>query len=435
VFHSLDYQSATDLLDPYLSGVCVDAICDAVGMPDDLRVLFHKALTGHLIEGVPQVRGQLMGSIVSFLVLCLINMSVIRAAYELTLNTRVSLEEIPAVVNGDDGLVRAPARFSDLWDDAARVAGLTPSVGKVYTDSQYVNINSTSFLFEDGSFRHIPYVNMGLVKGLGRSGTGKVGLGNVSTGYENPYESSMGARHHSLMESCPSDLRLEVHEMFLKENKQTLKLSGLPWYVPESLGGVGLKPLVKYTYGDGDIDSFTRSYEVTSTGHVCGPSRLDAQLALTLREGRFSEFSVKKIPSSQPIRARPVWQTGLSLINKRGRRVVMSQEDETFMDLSTYYLTPSLVAQQLDSSTQGEVARRNRRAWESLLALMDDYSSEGESLFIESDVDVRSAKVRGVKPYRLVGADSITHRPLYSGSGYKSSGLPVSSSDEGRAEE
>jgi hypothetical protein len=412
-FHSLDYQSATDLLDPDISGVAVDEICDTVGMPPDIRELFHKALTGHLVEDTPQVWGQLMGSIVSFIVLCVVNLSVIRHAFEISELTRVSVVEIPAVVNGDDGLVRASRKFSGVWESVARVVGLIPSVGKVYTDDVYANINSTSYDYRLGKFVLIPYPNMGLIMGLGRSGVAKASITDTVHDYNNPFVKSLGARHHALIESCPEALRLKVHELFLRHNADTLKTTRVPWYIPEELGGVGLKPLIDYSYGStGDLDDIVRRYAVTSTGHICGPSRLDVGIAWSFMDYRGS-FGVRKVPSSQPIQARPVWQHPIRDILPRGVSMVMSESDQSFMDLSAYYMTPSLVATELGDSTRFEVIRRNERAWESKLGLMSDYSSSGGELFLDSVRDSRSTKPTGVKPIRLVGADLVTHQPLY----------------------
>jgi len=411
-FHSLDYQSATDLLDPELSGVAVDGICDAVGMPEDIRVLFHKALTGHLVEDVPQVWGQLMGSVVSFIILCIVNMAVIRHAYEIEHSCVISLREIPAVVNGDDGLVRSTDQFAVIWESIARVAGLIPSVGKVYSHSIYCNINSTSYEYKSGRFVLIPYPNMGLVMGLGRSG-GKVDIGVATLESENPFVKSIGARHHALLESCPESMQMQVHELFLLHNAGTLKLTRVPWYVPESLGGVGLKPLIVYDYGDGDVDNLKKSYARTSTGHVCGPSRLDVVICWGLLSRTYRSISVKKVPSSQPIQARPVWQQHVRETFSLRADAVMSLEDESFMDMSTYYLTPSAVAVELGASTRMEVIRRNERAWTSLLDLNTDFSSRGVDLFLESGEGIRRTKGVGVKPFRLLGADPISHRPIY----------------------
>jgi hypothetical protein len=416
-FHSLDYQSATDLLDPVLSACCVDGICDAVGMPDDLRVLFHKALTGHLIEDVPQVWGQLMGSVVSFIILCVVNMSVIRQAFEIETNTRVSVVDIPAIVNGDDGLVRCSSGFSSVWESIASVAGLIPSLGKVYTDDEYVNINSTSYLVEGESFRLIPYVNMGLVMGLGRSGSAKVTSEVGIADDYSPYLKSLGARHHQLIESCPPDLILEVHELFLQHNAESLKSVRVPWYIPESLGGIGLKPLIRKLYSlaeDLDNSSVKMEYLVTSTGHVCGPSRLDVVIAETFASRGYKTYSVKRIPSSQPIQSRLVWLRALRGMFPSSVHVLMSEADESFMDLAAYYISPSLVAKELEATHRVAAIRRNERAWQSILSQFTDSSLyRGESLFLDSSLWLRNSKDKGVKPLRLVGADKLTSRPIY----------------------
>jgi len=384
LFHSLDYKSATDFLNPEMSQCAVDEICDSVGMPDDLRILFHKALTGHLVEGVPQVWGQLMGSIVSFIVLCIVNMSVIRHAYERSIEARsLSIDSIPAVVNGDDGLVQAPECFSKLWEDSALVAGLVPSIGKVYTHHKYANINSTSFRVFDGKFELVKYVNMGLLMGLTRSGgkTGVVGFGYDSpSSYDSPFESTVGARHHALMDSCPFDLRLKVHEAFLKHNSKNLKQAHIPWYIPEELGGVGLKPLIGYT-GD-DIDDLKPHYLVTSSNHICGPSRLDVFCAYGLIDRRDKKLSVGKVPALQPIQTRSIWQPSLTRLNSREKRVEISAKDAGFLDVSTFYLVPSAVMKKIDSNPRNARLHTNQRVWAYLYRLHSDFSSSGDQLFL-----------------------------------------------------
>jgi hypothetical protein len=413
MFHSLDYQSATDLLDPAMSAAAVDGICDSVGMPEDIRKLFHKALTGHLVESVPQVWGQLMGSIVSFIVLCVVNAAVIRHAYEIAHEREFLLSEIPMLVNGDDGLVRSTERFAEIWSDVARVAGLIPSVGKVYSDDVYVNINSTSYNYINEEFVLIPYVNMGLVMGMTRSGGKQTSTSLVDRSYENPWSSSIGSKHHALLDNCPPDKVLATHELFLKHNADTLKSFAVPWYIPEWLGGVGLKPLIRVSYGENVDDPLVRTYLRTSTGHRCGPSRLDVAIAESFATRRNREFSVKKVPTSQPIQARSVWQKFVNAKFAGRQHVVMDESDETFLDLSTYYMTPSLVAKKLEDSSVFEAVHRNKRAWSSMLGLMSDYSSSGEDLFFGDAIGLRSPKSNGVKPLRLRGADPITHRPLY----------------------
>jgi len=391
-FHSLDYKSATDLLNPRMSAVAVEEICDAVGMPDDLRILFHKALTGHLVEGTPQVWGQLMGSIVSFIILCVINMAVIRYCYERSVDLLsgtfdhlnfFGVDEIPAVVNGDDGLVRASPVFNDLWQESALVAGLVPSIGKVYSHDTYANINSTSYTIVGDKFHLVKYVNMGLLMGLTRSG-GKEGVvtrKGETNNDTNPFHKSLGARHHDLMKFCPFELRLAAHEAFLRHNLDSLKQAHVPWYIPEQLGGVGLMPLIDYS-GD-DFDSLTRSYSVTSTGHICGPNRLEVFASYGLIDRINKQFSVGKVPSLQPVQTRSIWQPSVSRLDAHGRRTKISESDASFLDLSTFYLAPSAVMNTIGSENRNERIHTNQRVWESLSRLHSDFSLSGDQLFLD----------------------------------------------------
>jgi len=376
-FHSLDYSSATDFLNPYLSEVAVDAICRVVDAPEDIRLLFKKALTGHTVEGDPQVWGQLMGSVVSFIILCLVNAAVIRKSLEFLHGQVLSLNEIPAVVNGDDGAVRAPAGFLPIWKDVASLCGLEPSVGKVYSHDTYLNINSTSFTLKGDHLVLVPYVNLGLIMGMTRSGGVNKGVEKVADEVD-PRLGSIGARHHQLMESCPEDLRLSVHKLFVREHFELLKSVRLPWFVPEELGGVGLMPFKVWTFGDNVEDASWSYLEVDGVRY--GPSDQDCDIMEILRSRTFRSVSTRKLPTAQPIQVRSVWYSRKGFDVPRTREgdsvdLQISDSDIGFLDVSAYYLSPSLVATQLVSKSH-EILRANERAW----SYLSQKTSSGYSL-------------------------------------------------------
>jgi hypothetical protein len=375
-FHSLDYKSATDLLDPEVSSWCVDEICDAVGMPSDLRILFHKALTGHKVEGQDQLWGQLMGSVVSFIVLCLVNASVCWFAYEQTLNKRVNFSDLPLAVNGDDGLVRAPPTFLKTWKEISSCIGLIPSVGKTYSHNSYLNINSTSFVFEQGKFKLIPYVNMGLVYGMGRSASS--GLSDIVN--QTISSATIGARHRALLSSCPESMRMRVHEAFLKSNMKILKGTSLPWYIPETLGGVGLEPLIQETIPWDVDEQITRIYLRTSEGHKCGPSRRDVMIANSIRDRVHKSCHCRSVPTLQPIQARTIWQQAFYVKMDRSK-IEVKDSESGFLDLATYYLTPTQVMKETTMEESMAVLRHNERAWTFLSSAMGDLP-EGADLFL-----------------------------------------------------
>jgi len=365
-WHSLDYQSATDLLNPELSLAVVDSLVECLEIPEDIARDFRLALTGHTIEGEPQVWGQLMGSIVSFIVLCLVNMSTVRFAYELTTKTRVSLTRVPVLVNGDDGLVRAPRAFLPIWKDVAEVAGLIPSLGKVYTHPTYVNINSTSYEWcpETRLFRLIPYVNMGLVYGYQRSTI----LKDSSQLADDVDErvGTIGARHRALMASCPYHLRVAVHKAYLEHNRALLELFGsIPWYVDEEWGGVGLAPVTDPAW-DGDLDS---------PQYLFGPMPWEVAAVNDMRDYPH-RFSPRHMPHDAPIQVRSTWTNLLpfrSLVG--GQQYDMSEDDIGLLDVSTYYAAPSLVGRAM-KSYRLPVLRANQRVWRSLKRRFDRPSVE-----------------------------------------------------------
>jgi hypothetical protein len=276
-----------------------------------------------------------------------------------------------------------------VWSSVALLAGLVPSIGKVYSHDSYVNINSTSFRF-DASLREfflIPYANMGLVMGMTRGGV--VSRENI-TDKVDPLRMSLGERHHSLMNSCPKHLQLQVHKLFLKRHKRILWNTHVPWYIPESLGGVGLMCLYKYEHDPFDIDLTVRKYANviyklkggTVVIHQCGPSRMDVMIAWSIQDRHANAYPVKSIPTSQPIQARSVWYNRSKELAFQNVHVVGKESDMSFMDLSTYYLTPSLVIQKVSPEFQVEALHCNERAWLALSSIMEGVNPKGPSLFL-----------------------------------------------------
>jgi len=159
-----DYSAATDNIQGWCSELVANELCDQLKAPDDIRELYVRSLTRHVLEKpllkkelyqlikdrqpVPiaeQRSGQLMGSITSFPVLCIINAAVMLCAKEEEKGQRMRFEDLRCAINGDDCAMRVN-RVSDLaWEDYGTLAGLTPSVGKVYRSNTQVNMNSTEF--------------------------------------------------------------------------------------------------------------------------------------------------------------------------------------------------------------------------------------------------------------------------------------------------
>jgi len=205
-----------------------------------------KAMTQHVIDldgkFRPQTRGQLMGSILSFPILCIVNASILRYSLELLEERTLLIEDCPFTVNGDDAVVRARSGFFDIWVQVAKICGLSPSVGKVYDSDTFLNMNSREFRLVNREFIQTPYINMGIMLNLSRS----AGLGAKSSDFR-PY----GSLARELISSCPKQLRSRVLGQFIFRNRRKLA-RGIPYFLPEHLGGLGFPSLPDFQSSNSD---------------------------------------------------------------------------------------------------------------------------------------------------------------------------------------
>jgi hypothetical protein len=266
LFLSGDYEGATDNLKSWVSETIANAIADEIGLYEVERRLFIQSLTGHTLRGRKQTTGQLMGSITSFPVLCIANATMSAWAYEISNKKIALLKDIPMLINGDDIAMRCTREGYRLWTKITQFGGLKESIGKTFMSREFVNINSTNFIYtplnprtfsvqrervvnvgrwsgtvktNEFAIRKQPfilnsYINMGLMKGLKRS------QGGVSLNDQTSITDNIGARYREMIRLCPSHLRKSAHKGFIGEHKKLLSSIRLPWYVPEWLGGLGL---------------------------------------------------------------------------------------------------------------------------------------------------------------------------------------------------
>lgn len=161
---SVDYSAATDGLSWHYSGAIFREVISL--LPEEIQCVAHQVLGPHNLwypdptypegrrPGGKMSRGQLMGSILSFPILCLANLGVY------LLNTESIYKDLPDIpyihdeilksvlVNGDDMLYIADKRLWSSHIDIGKKVGLEMSVGKSYHHSSYLNINSTSVHFD-----------------------------------------------------------------------------------------------------------------------------------------------------------------------------------------------------------------------------------------------------------------------------------------------
>jgi hypothetical protein len=166
-------------------------------------------------------------------------------AMEVSSGRRLALKDIPLLINGDDAVFRGTQETFRIWKLITNNAGLVPSLGKVYVSREFLNINSQTFVVKPQDYVNVrgtqtglklsivKYINLGLLKGLKRSEQLSV-LDSV-----NEY-GSIGSRHRFLHENTPEHLWEKVNKSFHNFHWKVLSEAHVPWYVPESYGGLGL---------------------------------------------------------------------------------------------------------------------------------------------------------------------------------------------------
>lgn len=294
VFVSGDYKDSTNNLHSWVSNVIGDEISKVIGLSSLEQTFFIDSLTGHLFlpeesdcktdkqredlsftrknpgERIPdsildlmkfQKEGQLMGSITSFVVLCIANFTICRWAMEVDKGKPMTAKTLPLMINGDDCGFKTGSKGYQYWQKIAKFSGMEESVGKTYVSREFINMNSMNFIyyptepepvmttrlvaaaltqlpiteviFRFNPFHQVSYINMGLVRGLKRSTV------NGLNAQERDLM-TIGTHYREAQRLAPPHMRWMVDLEFVKQNFRTLKASRLPWRIPEWLGGLGL---------------------------------------------------------------------------------------------------------------------------------------------------------------------------------------------------
>jgi hypothetical protein len=138
-----DYSAATDNLHSDVTTTIISELVKV--LPDNIIPYVLRESSTHLVEypkeaelePTLQINGQLMGSLLSFPILCIAN----AATYGKAIDCE-DLQELPCLINGDDIGFRDILRNILKWKKNARKMGLEPSVGKNYLSRNWFTINS-----------------------------------------------------------------------------------------------------------------------------------------------------------------------------------------------------------------------------------------------------------------------------------------------------
>ena len=186
-----DYSAATDGLSLRISQLAMEEYLAARGIKhgDDLHEIATKVLGAHVIsygredESIPwkercqlpenftMKNGQLMGSPLTFPILCAINYVAYRCALKRYVKDmggdwrKAMRMEMPVRVNGDDILFTCNTHFyKRYWKPEVAMIGFTLSPGKNYVSEAFLTVNSEGWNpMKNGRFEKIGYLNTGLV--------------------------------------------------------------------------------------------------------------------------------------------------------------------------------------------------------------------------------------------------------------------------------
>lgn len=175
-----DYKSATDNLPLEVAELALQVILDhSVSVPASVKSYAMRILRPSLwsldlcdggFEMVPSV-GQMMGSLLSFPLLCLQNYLAFRWARHVSKKS----QRLPLLINGDDILFQSDAAFAKSWMKVVSDVGLDVEVSKTSVSDSFGSLNSTLFRWKEGLLFVVPTVRFGMLRpseyvtGLGKT--------------------------------------------------------------------------------------------------------------------------------------------------------------------------------------------------------------------------------------------------------------------------
>ncbi|QGY72574.1 RNA dependent RNA polymerase [Plasmopara viticola lesion associated ourmia-like virus 44] len=217
-----DYKSATDGLSIEVAEVILRSLLDQVAfVPSAIAEGALAALRPLLFYGdddefnVSVSTGQMMGSYLSFPLLCLQNY----LAFRWSLRGLSEAEKrVPLLINGDDILFQKDNHFYK-WESSISSIGLTVETTKTSVESDWGTINSTLLRWNDGLLDPCWSARFGMFRPAEHPG-------------------SLGMTFSSFLSGCDSpDVRFRAGREFFKWHLGELRSSGVS---PVSLGFRGL---------------------------------------------------------------------------------------------------------------------------------------------------------------------------------------------------
>jgi len=256
LFASGDFSAATDNISIEMTKAFFEVILDKLILDHKYRGDYltpeyvqtvRNALYEHTIEypksvgdskypidlkPVLQSNGQLMGSVLSFVILCAINLCTYWHAVCPEIPDK-KYKSLPVKVNGDDILFRTDISRYNNWLATIPLVGLEPSPGKNFISSNYCTVNSQLFSVRKGSVKYIPFFNVGML------------LGQSKVARQELKSKPVYLLHKEVMEGAWSPNLADARFKYYNREKliaASVHRNGcqLNWYIPNRLGGLGM---------------------------------------------------------------------------------------------------------------------------------------------------------------------------------------------------
>nr|UJQ92920.1 MAG: putative RNA-dependent RNA polymerase [Narnaviridae sp.] len=252
-----DYESATDNMHSDIMETAVDVLSRY--LPEKYREWFRWEGGKHEIfypkpsglDPVIQSRGQLMGSLLSFPILCLANFTTYARSLKLSqqnLSLKEILEdsEINCYINGDDILFTCNGKkdpLYQLWKKNAHSIGLKLSVGKCYVSKEFGLINSQMILSYRGKqCKSKPWTHLkSIVDAYHFRVHNAVAIENRSLVQILQGKVKTYCRIHQHQLDFSLALQILPYTMVVSLNKASLEKDPRSLKIPKEYGGIGLR--------------------------------------------------------------------------------------------------------------------------------------------------------------------------------------------------
>jgi len=180
---------------------------------------------------VLQKNGQLMGSVLSFPVLCAINLCTYWHAVQPDVE---DVADLNVLINGDDILFRTDQQKYDHWLATLPEAGLFPSPGKNFFHDKYCTVNSELFSVHGNRVKSIPFFNVGML--LGKSKVARDGM------KQKPIHCLHAKAMNGALNPVRADKRFKYYNLEkLQNSSKSADGYQMNYYIPPHLGGLGMK--------------------------------------------------------------------------------------------------------------------------------------------------------------------------------------------------